>query len=220
MAQFEKCVKAGACDDTTYAAASADKYCNYNRGDKFSDHPMNCINFEGAKQYCKWIGGRLPTEEEWEYAATHNGKEHLNVPYPWGSDEPVRCKTGNYLNDRVQPCRGEDNTSSVGTYSPEGDSPLGLKDLVGNVCEITASPWDQKDDAVAVKGCPWEEAPGDLEVSNRLKQSRSIISTTVSYETQNTGGKLFRKKTETIRSVKKTTSSIAIIRNTGFRCAK
>ena len=131
VAEFKKCIEAGACTSEHYYTVSDNSYCNYNRGDGWLNHPMNCVDWYGAKEYCEWIGGRLPTEEEWEYAATHNGTEHLNTTYPWGNDGPTSL-IANY-NYNVG------STTEVGRYSPAGDSPLGLVDMAGNVWEWTES---------------------------------------------------------------------------------
>ncbi len=136
VGQFEQCVAAGACTSshyTTYDPQSLDRaLCNYDcTGDcgegNIKDHPMNCVDLAGANEYCKWIGGRLPTEDEWEYAATHNGTRHLDTKYPWGDSKPDATRAN--FNKCV--------TTEVGTYSPAGDSPLGLVDMSGNVSEWT-----------------------------------------------------------------------------------
>ena len=115
--------------------------CNYLRGNDWLNHPMNCISWNGAKEYCDWIGGRLPSEEEWEYAATHNGTEHLNTKYPWGDSASDASKANyNYAKDYNY----SGSTSAVGSYSPAGDSPLGLVDMVGNVWEWTTTPYTYK----------------------------------------------------------------------------
>lgn len=66
-----------------------------------SSHPMNCVNWSEAKQYCEARGGRLPTEEQWEWGA--RGREE-GRPYPWGKDEPTY--------ERVVMARGEDRSLS------------------------------------------------------------------------------------------------------------
>ena len=133
VAEFQKCVEAGACTAANYGDTldtSKIASCNYNRGHNWLNHPMNCVSWYAAKEYCEWAGGRLPTEEEWEYAATHDGTQHLNTEYPWGNERPDATR-GNY---------GVPKTTPVGKYSPKGDSPLGLVDMIGNVTEWTDSP--------------------------------------------------------------------------------
>lgn len=152
VAQFEKCVSAGRCQGVygIYRAGNEDfDDCNYGRGSNWANHPMNCVNWFGAMEFCEWAGGRLPTEEEWSFAASHNGTRFLDTKYPWGNSAPTHCRHANYKDsgseDRAY-CNGtrevayseSHGTSAVGTYSPAGDSPLGLVDMIGNVWEWTA----------------------------------------------------------------------------------
>lgn len=149
VAQFKQCVDAGKCSSSNYIAySSSSPFCNYNRGGPWNNDPMNCVNWYGAKSFCEWVGGRLPTEDEWEYAATHNGSKALQTTYPWGNAAPTHCGHANYwdkdsdttCNERV--AVSDENmvgTSSVGIYSPEGNSPLGLQDMAGNVFEWTST---------------------------------------------------------------------------------
>ena len=179
VAEFEKCVAAGKCSSKNYKTVSDLNYCNYNRGADWKKHPMNCIDLDGAKEYCEWIGGRVPTEEEWEYAATHNGTKHLDTTYPWGNDAPTHCATAQYYDSSY--CQGNaaatlsnntyKGTSDVSLHSPAGDSPLGLVDMSGNVWEWTTSLYIDGGLPYALKGGSWTTDLG-LAIAGRI----SILS--------------------------------------------
>ncbi len=143
VSAYGECVRAGRCkpaSDTVewegISAADRTKLspaCNRDRADRV-DHPVNCVDWEQAVAYCRFAGKRLPSEEEWEWAA-RNGKR--GTRYPWGDEPPA---------DRV--CwNGEGNdagagqrtgTCAVGSH-PAGDGGAGVKDLSGNVWEWTSS---------------------------------------------------------------------------------
>jgi CubicO group peptidase (beta-lactamase class C family) len=90
------------------------------------NHPVVEVSWPGANTYCDWIGGRLPTEAEWEYAARGSG----NIIYPWGNEEPT-CEITQFAG-----CG--DYSVPVGSLSDEGDSWVGAKDMAGNVWELVA----------------------------------------------------------------------------------
>ena len=90
---------------------------------------MNCVDWDQAKAYCKWVGKRLPTEEEWEKAARGtDGRE-----YPWGNQETT-CEYAKFLGGDGNYCDGKFTTWPVGSR-PKGASPYGVMDMAGNVSE-------------------------------------------------------------------------------------
>jgi formylglycine-generating enzyme len=93
--------------------------------------PIVEVNTKEATQFCKFFGGRLPTPDEWVYTAS--GSEGRK--YPWGSTGVV-CRLAVFgLIDG--PCaRGGTGPDIVGSR-PEGNSPRGVRDLAGNVAELT-----------------------------------------------------------------------------------
>lgn len=92
------------------------------------NHPAVRITWNDAQAYCEWLGKRLPTEQEWEKAARG---EKGNV-FPWGNSyDPVRA------NLKASGIRG---TVAVGSF-PAGASPYGVEDMIGNVWEWTADPY-------------------------------------------------------------------------------
>ena len=118
-AQYARCVAAGGC-----APAGQSDFCNAGRAGR-ERNPINCVSQPQAAAYCAWLGRRLPTEDEWEYAASGTSKRL----YAWGNASP---------SGRVCWGRPRDGTCDVGSFDA-GSTPEGLHDITGNVKEWTSS---------------------------------------------------------------------------------
>lgn len=123
--------------------------CNQARQDH-DQHPINCVSYHQATQYCKWFGGYLPSEAQWEFAA--RGRD--GRVFPWGDAIPSpanvnacgsECKKWHEDHDlgaevyRVmyEANDGYTGTAPVGSF-PAGATRDGVMDLIGNVFEWTA----------------------------------------------------------------------------------
>jgi formylglycine-generating enzyme required for sulfatase activity len=90
--------------------------------------PMNCINWYQAYAFCIWDGGFLPSEAEWNYAASGGDEQRV---YPWSSPPAsmtLACQNANYAGCQSQVVKG-------GANSPMGDGRWGQADLAGNLRE-------------------------------------------------------------------------------------
>lgn len=90
------------------------------------DHPIVYVDLDDARAYARWAGKRLPTEEEWQFAAQGTDSR----PYPWGHTEP---KPQDDL------CNGFSASTTPVKQFPAGRSPFGIYDLCGNTWEWTES---------------------------------------------------------------------------------
>jgi formylglycine-generating enzyme required for sulfatase activity len=108
------------------------------------NRPVVNVNWYGASAYCAWAKCRLPSEQEWEYAA--RGTEGRK--YPWGSEPPTPDRA-NYDETKLGAA------SPVGLF-PLGATPEGIEDMAGNVLEWTSSQYEQKD-ARVLRGGAWDD---------------------------------------------------------------
>ena len=105
----------------------------------YESHPMTVVTWFGAKAYCEFTGGRLPSEAEWERAARGDDER----PFPWGDE--IKLNNANYYasGDPFEAAAGKQgDTTPVGFYNGktyggyqtlDSASPYGLYDMAGNV---------------------------------------------------------------------------------------
>jgi formylglycine-generating enzyme required for sulfatase activity len=104
--------------------------------------PVVRVSYDDAEAYCKWLGVRLPTGVEWEKAA----RGENSLLYPWGNEYR----------------KGVCNSAEVGKGSvvpadefPEGDSPYGCRQMVGNVFEWVDEPHPDDPNFRYLRGGAW-----------------------------------------------------------------
>jgi formylglycine-generating enzyme required for sulfatase activity len=113
VAAYRECVETGRCDKPR------DKqfHCNFRYADR-GQHPINCVDWKQANAYCAAQGQRLPSEQEWEYAA-RGGQQYRE--YSWGNEPP---------DGRV--CWKRAHSCAVKSFAPGA---FELYDMTGNVWE-------------------------------------------------------------------------------------
>ncbi|MCX5797257.1 MAG: formylglycine-generating enzyme family protein [Elusimicrobia bacterium] len=153
--QYRACVQAGVCTPPHILLSKIipeeglslyydDR--SYFEGD---DQPVVGIDWNQAKTFSEWVGGRLPSEAEWEYAARSAGKEWK---FPWG-DAGATCRTA-----VMEGCVGRGTKPVCST--PAGNTTQGLCDMAGNVVQWVQDLYHQSYAGQPTDGTAWEFSEG------------------------------------------------------------
>ncbi len=132
-AMYSNCVNDGECREPSNTI--------YYDDSNYASYPVVYVAWDDAINYCSWADRRLPTEAEWEKAASWNDSTKENYIWPWGND--FSCTKGNFddetqddiqVNPGGENCDGFRKISPVGSFST-GASPYGALDMAGSVHE-------------------------------------------------------------------------------------
>ena len=146
---YKKCVEAGVCAEPTLLSSQTRK--NY-YSDAYGAYPVVNVTWEDAKNYCEFVGKRLPTEAEWERAGM--GIDGYRK-FPWGDflPRPYQANTSGVPGD-----------TEIGNGYPSGASSSGVVDMMGNVAEWVSDWYDPGYYAVSEKKDPAGPADGTEKV--------------------------------------------------------
>jgi len=132
--RYARCVAAGACSPPSYPSGDA----RYDR----PEFPVTHVRWDDAAAYCAWIGGRLPTEAEWEHAA----RGRAGHTFPWGElYNPHLANHGAWADDPTDGRDGFLGLAPIGSF-PDGATATGLLDVAGNASEWVADWYDRDDE--------------------------------------------------------------------------
>jgi formylglycine-generating enzyme required for sulfatase activity len=145
--------------------------------------PLNCVDWYESFAFCIWDGGFLPTEAEWNYAASAGTEQRA---FPWSNPAntaAIDCTQANYdpaAGFCVNPPGG--GLAPVGSTSPQGDGKWGHADLAGSLWEKTLDIYSSANyaiincddcmdqsmiDARVVRGGAWNAAEDSARVGYR-----------------------------------------------------
>lgn len=123
VADYRRCVSVGVCTRLPLSLGAR-------RFDQ-PRYPVGRVSFSDAQEYCRFVGGRLPTEAEWEHAARGVARRR----YPWGALYNSRAANhGRFGAISTDDRDGFAELAPVGSF-PAGRTPAGFLDLAGNVSE-------------------------------------------------------------------------------------
>jgi formylglycine-generating enzyme required for sulfatase activity len=169
--------------------------------------PLTCVTSLTARALCRFFGGDLPAEDQWEFAATAAGRD-VETPYPWGRELPTCERTvyGRTESSRAAVCAGFP-IGPLPVNDPlleNGDrTSLGIVGLAGNVSELLATPFVPYSDVAWTRAGlrrPLEEEEAPLRAARGADWSDVPLYT--------------------VGSSLRAEPSMAAFDNVGFRCAR
>lgn len=150
VSQFDTCIQVGSCEATTQGNAFEAQS---------SSLPIDFVAPEQAEAHCQFLGGSLPTFQQWQWAAQNGTYESL---YPWGN--------GFEQADIERVCSLEDNKVCDVASHPSGDTLTGLADMSGNVAEIVSN-----EDGYCAAGGSFVAASGDMTDAQILQTNACVL---------------------------------------------
>lgn len=164
-AEYGRCFQQGYCQPPGRTASATRP--NYFNDPAFAAFPVVNIDWDAARRFCKWKGERLPTIDEWQVAASFAPVTKRIYRFPWGDAfDPLLA------NNKATATQ---DTQMVGFYHPAGDSPLGLRDMAGNVAEWTATVSPDGEDSYVVKGGSFQDEPVALQTTAQQNAPRDAV---------------------------------------------
>jgi formylglycine-generating enzyme required for sulfatase activity len=136
--QYRACVDAGVCEKA------------YLKGG--DDQPVVGVDWKNASAFARFVGGRLPSESEWEYAARSAGKSYA---YPWGNEKDPECLKANRLD-----CGKSAAAVWRVCAKPAGNTEQGLCDMVGTVWQWTGDWYHDTYAGAPADGSAWSQPTG------------------------------------------------------------
>ena len=164
-------------DETGYRAPVG--WSNGNYPPAWARRAVTGIDWDDANAYARWAGKRLPTEQEWEFAARGSDGRL----YPWGNEWRGMAANADSSSHK--------HVSEIGEHT-SGPSPFGAQDMIGNVWEWTASdlaaypggvlPAQAQGDLKVIRGGSWRENRRQATVTvRRGMPPRGVISPDVGF---------------------------------------
>ena len=144
QAQYHACVVAGECPTGTQG-----DQCTL-EPTPHSSTPITCISFDEAAHFAKYVGGRLPTVEEWQEALTTSA-----MLYPWGNQKPTLDQANLFFVNEGQTL----GLKEVCQYRL-GDTERSLCDMIGNVTE-----WVETQSGAGIIGEAWYRRPDEVNLT-------------------------------------------------------